>query len=96
MAGNAFTLIAAVDALHPVVEFVNVKVVVPNPRPLTKPLLLTVATAVLLLIQVPPDKGNNWMLLPSQTADGPESIGTGSTVRVAVAAFMQPLTSDTV
>lgn len=40
--------------LQPVVEFVKVKVTVPALTPVTTPAFVTVAMAVLLLLQVPP------------------------------------------
>jgi hypothetical protein len=54
--GNAFTVTGA-DAEQLVVELVNVKVTFPGPTAVTTPPSVIVATAVLLLTQVPPEVG---------------------------------------
>ena len=47
--------------------------VVPAETPATTPVLPTVATAVLLLLQVPPEMLSiSVMVLPAQTVDAPE------------------------
>jgi hypothetical protein len=75
--GNALTVIEAVVLLQVVVVFVNVKVEVPANNPVTTPALVTEAIVGLLLIQVPPDVGDNVMVLPTQTGPVPEIIGVG-------------------
>ena len=75
--GSAFTVIEAVVLLQVVVVFVNVKVEVPANNPVTTPALVTEAIVGLLLIQVPPDVGDNVMVLPTQTGPVPEIIGVG-------------------
>jgi hypothetical protein len=75
--GNALTVIEAVVLLQVVVVFVNVKVEVPANNPVTTPALVTEAIVGLLLIQVPPDVGDNVMVLPTQTGPVPETIGVG-------------------
>ena len=64
--GFAFTVTAAVAlAKHPAL-FVNVKVAVPAPTPVTTPALVTVATELLLLDHVPPDVGETVVASPIQ------------------------------
>ena len=68
--------------VHPVVEFVNVKVTFPNPTPVTTPALVTVAMPVLLLVQVPPVVGDKVVLAPTHMVLGPVilTVGFGFTV----------------
>lgn len=58
--GVAPIVIAEVGSeIHPETVFVNVNVAEPAPTAVTTPLFVTVATAVLLLIQLPPLPGLN-------------------------------------
>jgi hypothetical protein len=47
-------IVTLLELEHPVVELVKVKVTVPVPTPVRTPAFVTVAMAVLLLLQVPP------------------------------------------
>lgn len=89
--GVAFTETVLV-AVHKVVELVKVKVTEPTVIPDTKPALVTLATAGLLLVQVPPDDGPTFIVLPTQTLDGPDKIGGTLTVIVLVA--VHPVEED--
>jgi hypothetical protein len=51
--------------------FTKVNVVLPLPIPNTTPDEFTVATELLLLVQVPPDDGFNTAVLPMHIFDGP-------------------------
>lgn len=53
------------------------KVTVPAETPVTTPLLVTVATAGLLLVQVPPVVGDNVVVLPIQMLLEPVTLTTG-------------------
>lgn len=68
-------------------------VVVPGARPVTSPVLETVATDVLEEIHGFDDAGTsepvNWVLKPTQTLSVPVIVGRGLTVMVAVC--WQPL-----
>ena len=55
----AFTLTAAVGEDEQPPVFVKVNVAVPAAIPFTTPALVTVATALLLLVHVPPEVGDN-------------------------------------
>jgi hypothetical protein len=70
-AGPEFTLSGKVVLLHPVVDDVKVKVVAPIDTPVTV-LPTTVATAGLLLPHVPPDAGNNVVVLLPQMTEAPK------------------------
>ena len=78
--GRAFTVTGDVVLLQPVVVLVYVKVTVPATRPETTPPLVTVATVGLELVQVPPVVGESVIVLPAQTADPADTLGTGYTV----------------
>jgi hypothetical protein len=66
--GFAFTVTFDVGFdTHPLDELVNVKLAVPVEIPVTKPLLLTVATVGLLLVHVPPVVGERLVVFPIQT-----------------------------
>ena len=64
---------------QPVAVSVKVKVAVPALTPVTTPASVTVATAVLLLIQVPPVFGVTFAVLPVQTSVAPPKIGAPGT-----------------
>lgn len=71
--GLAFTISVAVGRLeHPVVLLVNVKVTFPCPKPVTTPALVTLATAGLLLIHIPPEFGDNVVEEPTHIGLFPE------------------------
>lgn len=92
--GEPFTVTAEVTAdWHPVVELVKIKVALPAETPVTTPALVTVATAGLLLIQVPPVVGDNVVVPPIQTLLGPVMLtaGVGLTVSGEVGTDIQPV-----
>ena len=62
---------------HPVVPSVKVSVVVPPAMPVTRPALVTVATAGLLLAQVPPVVGDSVVVKPAQMLLAPVMLTTG-------------------
>jgi hypothetical protein len=72
---------------------VKVKVAVPADTPVTTPELVTVATAALLLAQVPPVEGDKPVVKPTQMLLGPLifTTGKGLTVTGEVAADTQPV-----
>jgi hypothetical protein len=91
--GNAFMVMAAVGAeLQPVLVFVKIKEADPLATPVTTPASVTVATAVLLLAQVPPVVGERVVVEPTQMAVAPLITATGNafTVIAAVGADGQP------
>jgi hypothetical protein len=75
MVGKEFTVTEEVVLLHPVFASVNVNVTVPADTPVITPEFVTVALAVLLLIQVPPVVGDNVAVLPTQTDAGAVTVG---------------------
>lgn len=92
--GVLLTVMAAVGAeTQPVAVSVKVKVAVPADTPVTTPALSTVATAALLLAQVPPLVGVKPELAPIQILVAPEIVTTGIafTVTVAVGAEAHPV-----
>ena len=86
------TALVAFDA-HNVVLFVKVKVAVPAPTPVTTPAFVTVATAVLLLVHVPPVVGLNVVVEPSHIVFEPVMLtpGFAFTVNGVVANELQPV-----
>jgi hypothetical protein len=86
------TALVASDG-HSVVLFVKVKVAVPPLTPVTTPALVTVATAVLLLVHVPPVVGLKAVVEPTQIVLPPVMLTLGFTFTVngAVATELQPL-----
>jgi hypothetical protein len=72
--GLAFTVKLLLD-VQPVAVSVKVKVTVPALMPDTTPVFVTVATAVLLLIHVPPVVGVTVAELPTHTASAPPKTG---------------------
>ena len=79
--------------VHPVALLAKVKVTVPEPTPETTPALVTVATAGLLLVQVPPLVGDKVVVDPIQMVDDPvtETTGKPFTVTAGVGAEAQPV-----
>ena len=69
--------------LHPKEE-VNVKYAVPGDTPVTIPALVTVATEVLLLIQVPSATGDKVVISPIQRVELPVISTTGDSLIVTV------------
>lgn len=63
--GNAFIVTDDVVALHPVAVSVNVNVTEPDDTAVINPELLIVATAELLLNQVPPVAGVAFIVVPT-------------------------------
>jgi len=66
------------------VLLVKVKVADPTATPVTTPLFVTVAIALLLLIQVPPVIGDRVVMPPGQMEVGPvmETVGAVQAVRL--------------
>jgi hypothetical protein len=69
-----------VVALQSVISLVKVKVTVPPDTPATRPALVTLATAVLLLVHVPPEAGDNVVRPPAQMDEFPVMLTTGRAV----------------
>jgi hypothetical protein len=82
--GNALTLTLPVVAVHPVVLLVKVNVAVPAEIAVTTPELVTVATLVLLLAQVPPVVGDRVVVVPTQMELLPVilTVGKADTVKI--------------
>ena len=78
---------------QPVEEFVKTKVALPAFTPVTRPALLTVAIATLLLVHVPPLVGLNVVVAPAHMVEFPviETAGFGFTVMAFVGFDTQPL-----
>jgi len=55
----------------------NLNVACPGPTPNTTPSLLTVATALLLLVHIPPELGDKVVVVSAQIALGPDTETTG-------------------
>lgn len=92
--GSAFTVTGKVGTdTQPVIEFVKVKVAEPADTPVTMPLFVTVATAGLLLTQVPPDVGDKVVVALTQILLNPVMLTTGNglTVTGSVGNDAQPL-----
>jgi hypothetical protein len=75
--GLGFTVTGAVVLVHPVVVLVNVKVALPCPTADTTPPLVTVATALLLLVHVPPEDGESVVVDPIQMEFEPTILTVG-------------------
>lgn len=91
--GRALTVTGKVGVeTQPVTELVNVKFTVPALTPVTTPAFVTVAMAGFVLTQVPPDVGDNAVVLPTQIVLPPVILTTGRalTVTAGVAAETQP------
>jgi hypothetical protein len=78
--GRAFIVTSPVVALQCVIPSVKVKVTVPPVTPTTRPALVTLATAVLLLVHVPPEAGDNVVRPPAQMAEFPVMLTIGRAV----------------
>jgi hypothetical protein len=78
------TVTLVVVLLQVVVVFVKVNVTAPALIPVITPALLTVAIALLLLVQVPPVVGLRVAVLPKHTAVGAVNIGSAFTVTLVV------------
>lgn len=78
--GKVYTVTGKVVPEHPEIE--NVKVAVPARTPVTTPAFVTVATEGLLLIQVPPEEGDNVVVPVTQIAEGPVISATGVVLTV--------------
>ena len=87
--GNGFTITDEVVLLQPVAVEVKVNVVLPAATPVITPELETVATVISLLNQVPPEVGEIEIVLPTQTDDEAETIGTAFIVTIDVV-LLQP------
>src|SRR4029078_1051625 len=82
--GNAFTVTAVVVRLQLVVLLVKVNVTLPGATPVMTPALVTVARALLLLVDVPPVVGDSVAVAPTQMAAGAVTTGNASTVTAVV------------
>ena len=60
-----------VSEMHPVLLLVKTNLAFPSVNPVTKPELFTVATAGAVLIQVPPELGDRFVVFPIQIGLGP-------------------------
>jgi hypothetical protein len=92
--GIALIVTAVVGAdTQPVVPSVNVNVAMPADTPVTTPAFVTVATAGVLLVQVPPVEGDKVVVAPTQMLLAPIrlAIGVAFTVTAGVAAETQPV-----
>ncbi len=71
----------------------NLNVAWPGETPKTKPSLLTVAIALLLDVQTPPDIGDKEVVFPAQIDEGPDTdtIGNGLTVIICEESEEQPV-----
>ena len=77
-AGIALTVTDGVATeLHPVEVFVKIKVAVPPETPVTTPAFVTVATALLLLAQVPPVVGESVVVEPTHIEFDPVMLTAG-------------------
>ena len=82
MVGKSFTVTAEVVLLHPVDVRVKVKVAAPAETPETTPAFVTIATAVLLLTQVPPVVGDNVVVEFKQIEETPVILTVGKAFTV--------------
>jgi len=80
--GRALTVTDEVLLLQPVVPSVKVNVTVPAATPVITPALVTVATVLSLLTQVPPVVGDRVAVLPTHIDDGAVTTGGEFTVTV--------------
>lgn len=87
--GKATTITGGVVAMQPVAVLVKVKLAEPPDTAVTIPAFETVATAGALLVQVPPETGNNVVVVPTQIVPAPSilTMGKAFTVTVAVVAL---------
>lgn len=92
--GMALTVTGEVaEETQPVLVLVKVNVAVPAETPVTTPVLVTVATAGLLLVQVPPLVGESVVVAPTHIDDIPVILTTGMalTVTGSVGVDIQPV-----
>ena len=94
--GAELTVTSPAEALleQPVTPSVNVIFAVPATTPVTKPALVIVATAELLLVHVPPVDGSKLIVLPSHTVLLVTTVIIGAELTVispAVALLEQPV-----
>jgi hypothetical protein len=82
--GRAFTVTAVVVLLQLVVPSVKVKVTLPAATPVMTPALVTVAIALLLLVQVPPVVGVKMAVAPTHIDAGAVTTGCAYTVTAVV------------
>ena len=95
-AGKALTVTVPVVLLQLVVADVNVKVADPAATPVTTPAEVTVATAGLLLTQVPPVVGDNVVVAPMQIELLPVMLTVGNGLTVTVPVVLLQLVVDEV
>jgi hypothetical protein len=84
--GFGLTTIGILDAEEQPALDVNIKVAIPFTKPVTRPLLFTEATVLLLLCQEPPEVGFNCEVLPTQILLFPviDTVGIGLIVTAEV------------
>ena len=81
--GVGFTVTSSTSvAIHPFVISIKVNSATPALFPKTKPVLLTVATRLLLLNQTPPDAGNKFVVPSIQISSGPDILTVGEEITV--------------
>ena len=85
-------IVKLVSELHPVALLVNINFAIPCDIPVTRPALFTVATAGAVLIHVPPELGDKFVVFPIQSGSGPftKAIGLPLTIIGAVGSESQP------
>ena len=88
--GRLFTVTADVVLLHPVVDWVNVKVTEPGEIPVIMPEFVTVAIEGLLLVQIPPVAGDRFEVLFTHKAEGAVTTGNALILTDVVVEFMHP------
>jgi hypothetical protein len=78
MIGNALMVTVWLGLeIHPVLDFVKVKVALPAPIAVTNPVFDTLAIEELLLDQVPPLEGESCVVLPAHIVCAPSMVATG-------------------
>jgi hypothetical protein len=78
MTGIAFTVTDVVGSeKHWLSLARNLNVACPGPTPNTIPSLLTVAIALLLLVQIPPELGDKVVVVSAHIVLGPDTVTTG-------------------
>ena len=91
--GRALTVTVAV-ILHPLL-LVKVITLVPTATPVTRPVVLTVATVVVVetqgVVEAAVPEPVNWVVDPTQTVSVPVIVGMGFTVTAVLVLFLHPL-----
>ena len=82
--GRAFTITGVVVLLQLVAPSVKVNATLPGAMPVMRPVLVTVAIELLLLIQAPPLLGDNDVMAPTQIVAGAVMTGRAFTITAVV------------